>query len=135
MPTLKLARPNNNNNKPNEFKVFAESVRLCFCPSVYPSIRPSVCLTVMVCVCVCVCGCVCVRVCVCVCVCACVRVYRGCPRWNRASNWTCGRGPSKKWVQCPNPAGTIGPASRRLAHTCTLGVLSATNFTLGSPPS
>ena len=25
-----------------------------------------------------------------------------------------------KWVQCPNPAGTIGPASGTLAHTCTL---------------
>ena len=43
-----------------------------------------------------------------------------------------GEGPIKKWVQCRNPAGTIGPASYTLAHTCTLGVLSVTNFSLGS---
>ena len=43
-----------------------------------------------------------------------------------------GEGPIKKWVQCPNPAGTIGPASRTLGHTCTLGVLFVNNFTLGS---
>ena len=30
-----------------------------------------------------------------------------------------GEGPIKL-VQCPNPAGTIAPASRTLAHTCTL---------------
>ena len=32
----------------------------------------------------------------------------------------------------PNPADTISPASRKLAHTCTLCVLSVANFTLGS---
>ena len=31
-----------------------------------------------------------------------------------------------------NPVGTIGPTSCTLAHTYTLGVLSVTNFTLGS---
>ena len=30
-----------------------------------------------------------------------------------------GEGPIK-WVQCPNPAGTIGPASRTLDHTYAL---------------
>ena len=30
-----------------------------------------------------------------------------------------GEGPVK-WVQCPNPAGSIGPASGTLAHTCAL---------------
>ena len=33
------------------------------------------------------------------------------------SNWAWGKGPSIKWVQCPNPAGNIGSASRTLAHT------------------
>ena len=37
---------------------------------------------------------------------------------------------SIKWVQCPNPTGTIGPTSRTLAHTCTLCALSVANFTL-----
>ena len=44
-----------------------------------------------------------------------------------------GREAHQKWVQCPNPTGTIGPASRTLALACTLCVLSAAaNFTLGS---
>ena len=30
-------------------------------------------------------------------------------------------GSIKKWIQCPNPAGIIGPASCTLARTCTLG--------------
>ena len=34
-------------------------------------------------------------------------------------------------VQCPNPAGTIGPMSRTPAHTCGV-VLSVASFTLGS---
>ena len=29
-------------------------------------------------------------------------------------------GAHQKWVQCPNPAGTIGPASRTLTHTHAL---------------
>ena len=37
----------------------------------------------------------------------------------------------QKWVQCPNPAGTIGPTSRTPAHTCGV-VLSVASFTLGS---
>ena len=41
-----------------------------------------------------------------------------------------GEGPIK-WVQCTNPAGTIGPASRTLAHTRSKA-LSVANFTLGS---
>ena len=43
-----------------------------------------------------------------------------------------GLGPIKKWVQCPNPAVTIGPASRILAHNSTLCVLSVANFTQGN---
>ena len=36
-----------------------------------------------------------------------------------------------KWVQCPNPAGTIGPASHTLAHT-SADALSVADFNLGS---
>ena len=43
-----------------------------------------------------------------------------------------GEGPSIKWVQCPNPAGTIGHVLRTLAHTCKLRVLSVAKISLGS---
>ena len=33
-----------------------------------------------------------------------------------------GEGPIK-WVQCPNPVGTIGPTLRTLAHTCAMHFL------------
>ena len=42
-----------------------------------------------------------------------------------------GEGPIK-WVQCPNPAGTIGPASCMLIRTHARCALSVANFTLGS---
>ena len=48
------------------------------------------------------------------------------------SNWTKGRDPSESWVQYPNPAGTIGPASRTLVCTRTQLCAFHTNFTLGS---
>ena len=43
-----------------------------------------------------------------------------------------GGAPSKKWVQCPNPAGTIGLVSSTLAHTYALSAFSVANFNLGS---
>ena len=42
-----------------------------------------------------------------------------------------GEGPIK-WVHYPNPTGTIGSASHPPVHTCTPGVLSVADFTLGS---
>ena len=69
------------------------------------------------------------------CHCMYVCIDRGCLSW---SSHGIGRptvpegGAHQKWVQCPNPAGTSGHVPRTLAHTCTLGVLSVTNFTLGS---
>ena len=53
-------------------------------------------------------------------------MYRGCPSWKCPL-----RGAHQKWVQCPNPAGTIGPASRTLAHTHAWSAFYA-NFNLGS---
>ena len=41
-----------------------------------------------------------------------------------------GEGPIKKLVQCTNPAGTIGPAPFKVAHTCTQCVLSVANFNI-----
>ena len=38
---------------------------------------------------------------------------------------------SIKWVQCPIPAGTVGPASPELAHAHN-HAFSVANFTLGS---
>ena len=46
--------------------------------------------------------------------------------------WAWGRGPSKKWVQCTNPAGAIGPASRTLTHTNAWLCAFCANFTPGS---
>ena len=42
----------------------------------------------------------------------------------KASNWAWGRG--RQGVQCPNPAGTICPASHTLAHTCANRFLQPT---------
>ena len=50
-------------------------------------------------------------------------MYRGCPSWSAHGirhPTGSGGGAHQKWVQCPNPAGTIDPVSRMLAHTCAL---------------
>ena len=64
-----------------------------------------------------------------------VCMYRGCPSWSAHGIGRLtgpGGGAHQKWVQCPNHADTIGPASYTLAHTCTLCVLSVANFDPGS---
>ena len=63
-----------------------------------------------------------------------VRMYRGCPSWNahgKGRPTGSGGGDHQKWVQCPNPASTIGPASSTLARACAK-TLSVANFNLGS---
>ena len=48
----------------------------------------------------------------------CIEVaFRGNANRKGLPNWALGRDPSGSWVQCPNPAETIGPAS--LTLTCT----------------
>ena len=62
-------------------------------------------------------------------------MLRGCPLWNAhgiGRPTESGGGAHQKLVQCPNPTGAIGPASPKLARTCTLCVLSVANFTLGN---
>ena len=47
-------------------------------------------------------------------------MYRGCSLWSAhgiGHPTGPGGGVHQKWVQCPNPAGTIGPTSRTLVHT------------------
>ena len=63
-----------------------------------------------------------------------VRMYRGCPSWSARGIGRPtgpGRGAHLKWIQSPDPAGNISPASRTLAHTCCK-LFSVADFTLGS---
>ena len=64
-----------------------------------------------------------------------VCMYRGCPWWSAHDigrpNGP-GGGANLKWVECPDPVGTIGPASRTLAHTYLRISTFGANFNLGS---
>ena len=62
----------------------------------------------------------------------CIQVaLRGIAHGIGQSNWAWG-GAHQKVGPMSQHRGYISPASRPVANTCTLGVLSVTNFTLGS---
>ena len=63
-------------------------------------------------------------------------MYRGCPLWSAHGigrpTGPGGGAHQKSGSNVPTPAGTIGPASRTLAHPYTPSAHSVANFTQGN---